>query len=321
MASFYKTLFENRGKYNRNDKDYNQNTLMKYMINRSLAMFKYHDLPESIPSDILERYLQLNGNCIFTIHNDKPIILIGGFSGECDEYYRPKEYLVANPWAKIDKSYSIDDDCILIKNDSQMMGLLPIYAKYCSMLNENEISLQMACINQRVQAYLSANDDSTLESARQFISQLEKGTLSIIAEQKLFDSLKISSIGNSNANTLKNLIEHNRFIKASLYNEIGLTANDNMKREKLTVAEVEENNGYLYPLIDNMKQEREKAIEKINKKYNLNISIEFTSSWDYRIFAGENVTEKELKENDNPSNNVDNVDDVDDVDNKDGEKD
>ena len=35
---------------------------------------------------------------------------------------------------------------------------------------------------------------------------------------------------------------------------------------------------------------------KINEKFNTNISVEFTSSWEYRLNLGENMTEKNVKE-------------------------
>src|SRR5699024_4715632 len=68
-----------------------------------------------------------------------------------------------------------------------------------------------------------------------------------------------------------------------LYNEIGLNANYNMKRERLNTSEVEMNSEALYPLVDNMLYNRRLAVEEINEKFGTNISVEFNSSWDYRL--------------------------------------
>lgn len=43
---------------------------------------------------------------------------------------------------------------------------------------------------------------------------------------------------------------------------------------------------------------RKQAIDEINKKFNTGISVEFTSSWEYRLNLGENLTEEEVEEED-----------------------
>ena len=40
------------------------------------------------------------------------------------------------------------------------------------------------------------------------------------------------------------------------------------------------------------------AVEKINSMFGLNVSVEFSSSWDYRIKNGDNLTEKDFKDSD-----------------------
>lgn len=40
------------------------------------------------------------------------------------------------------------------------------------------------------------------------------------------------------------------------------------------------------------------AVEKINAMFGLNVSVEFSSSWDYRIKNGDNLTEKDFKDPD-----------------------
>ena len=56
-----------------------------------------------------------------------------------------------------------------------------------------------------------------------------------------------------------------------------------MKRERLNTSEVEMNSEALYPLVDNMLYNRRLAVEEINEKFGTNISVEFNSSWDYRL--------------------------------------
>lgn len=227
------------------DKERNTFDSVCYMFDRSAIMFKYHGLPDSIPAEELERLLQVGGFAIFGRINGELYALSGGLGGEGDVYNRPTLATVAVPYLNYNGVWEIGKDCIVMKNDSSMRGLTPMYKKYCSMLTENEITMILLDVNKRVQTLISAADDSTKESAEKYLQDVIAGKIGVIAESKLFESLKISPYATTSAATLKDLFEYHQYIKASLFNEIGLSANFNMKRERLTAGEVEANSDNL----------------------------------------------------------------------------
>src|SRR5699024_823443 len=164
--------------------------------------------------------------------------------------------------------------------------------------------MALASISQRVNNLISVADDNTASSADKYLKQLEEGKLGYIFESKLFDSLQTNPM-NSAGGSISDLIELQQYLKASMYNEIGLNANYNMKRERLNSAEVEMNSDNLYPLVDNMLEHRRIALEQINEKYGSEISVEFNSSWDYRINQGEDIDDEYLEQADNQGNGED----------------
>lgn len=280
--------YQNSG-YNYQDKATNVNNYVKYMLNRSLAMFKYHNLPDTIPQEELEKMLQCAGGCVWYKHENNLYVFNATLGGEGDVYNRPTKAVISNPALKLTTECIIDEDCVFMQNDSMCMGLVPMYQKYCTILNETDITMILATINKRVQILLSANDDNTVASAKKFIENIENGKLGVIAESKLFDSLKTSTVATSNTNSLQDIYQLQQYVKASMYNEIGLGANWNSKKERLAVAEVETNSDNLYPLVDDMLNNRRKALEKINEMFGTDIQVEFNSSWDYRLYNGENI--------------------------------
>ena len=185
-------------------------------------------------------------------------------------------------------------DGVIIKNDYLERGLLPIFKKWGYLINESELTLIIANRYKRMVKTFIANDDPTAESVRTYLTKVDSGESSVITGNILWDSIKID--GESNTNTLHELIEYDNYIKSELYKEIGLYSNDNMKKERLISSEVESGMNSIYPLVDNMLYCRKQAIDKINKKFNTNISVEFTSSWEYRLNLGENMTEEELED-------------------------
>lgn len=275
--------------YDYKDKPRNVENLMKYMLNRSNIMFQYHNLPDSIPSREIELLLQTNGFGVFIEVEGKYYIVNGGLGGEPDVYNMPTEAVISIPALKLNKTYKINEDCIVIPNDSMYLGLLPMYAKYCTLMNENEITMLLATVNKRIQHLLSANDDNTIESAKEFLKKVFDGEIGVIGESKLFESLKVNTTSTTSQVSMKDLFEYEQYLKASMYNEIGLSANFNMKRERLSSSEVEANTDNLYPLVDDMLNSRRKGLEKVNEMFGLDIQVEFNSSWDYRLFNGEPV--------------------------------
>ena len=265
------------------------------MLIKVNQMFHYENLPDTIPKRILEKYLTESGYCIFTKHNDKFVILQGGLGGELNEYYEYTKCIVANPYLKLNKEYTINDDCILIRNDSRMKGLIPILSRYAVLCGDCEISLNMLTNVLRSQYLISAGDNKTKESADNFIKRLFEGDFSCIAENTFLDGVKVHGVS-GDSKYIQQFIELNQYLKATAYNEIGLNANFNMKRERLNQNEVDLNTSILIPLADDMLEERKKAVELINEKYGLNISVDLSSVWKMTKESVDNATQTQETE-------------------------
>ena len=278
-------------------KDIALNDFIDNMLIKCNQMFVYKNLPDGITKRVIERYLLENGYCIFTKENDKFYVFTGGLGGELNEYYEYTKCIVANPYLKLNKEYTINDDCVLMRNDSKMKGLIPLLEKYGVLCGDCELSINMLTNNLRTQFFISANDDKTRQNADLFIKKLVDGELSVIGENQFLDGVKVHNVS-SQANCIQQFIELNQYLKASAFNEIGLDANFNMKRERLTVNEVELNTSILIPLADNMLEERRNAIDLINKKYGLNIEVDLSSVWKMQKEEVDKATETQDTETD-----------------------
>ena len=274
--------------YNYQDKTKNINTYVFNYLNKTNSMFKYHNLPESIPADMLESFLQRNGYVCIAKHENTLYAFVGGLGGELDVYYRPTICTVANPALNLSKDFVIDKDCIIMKNDTNLQGLLPIILRYSSMLVENDISMVLATYNTRIQKIVSASDDGTIASAKEYLSQIVNGKQGIIADNAFLKSLDVKDSSTDNK-IIEELIKQNQYLKSSMLNEIGLQANTNLKKERLVSAEIESNSESLYPIVDDMLKCRKNALEKVNEMFGTNIDVEFNSSWDLRPLNGMSV--------------------------------
>lgn len=269
------------------------------MLNKSLTMFEWKNLPDTLPAVEIEKQLQTNGYSIIAKVNGNIYAFQGGFSGQ-DPYNQPTTAIVNNPSLKYNGTFTINENCVIIKNDDMQQGLIHIYNKYGTLLIENQITMLMTDYNYRMPFTISSKDDSTTQSAREYLQKVIDGSLGVIGEAKLFDALKVTPTNNKGVNSFADLYGYQQFIEAQLNNTIGLATNNNMKRERLTTNEIEVNKNASYPLIDNMLRNRKQAVEKINEMFDLDIDVEFSSIWN-----GTNEDDNNASNGDNPIINND----------------
>lgn len=265
--------------YDFRDKEKNIRDYINYMLNRLQSMFVYDGLPDTIPKRMLETYLMVNGHSVVVEHNDNLYVCFGGWGGEPNEYYIPTQYIVANPYLNLFKTYNIGTDCVLVSNDSMYMGLMPLLQRYATSLVENDLSMYIYDINTRVMALIEAMDDSTKASADKFISDIEKGKRSVIASNTFFEGVRALPFSSNVNMRITDLVEYHQYLKASWFNEIGLNANYNMKRESINSNESQLNDDMLLPLIDDMLSCRQQFVSEVNNMFGTNISVEFGSAW------------------------------------------
>lgn len=289
-----RSYYDNTINYDVTSKTKNVQNIIDGVLNKTLTMFLYTNLPDTLPIDELEKILQLSGAGFVTTIDEQLVILKGTYNyDEVDIYNRPYKINCYLPDKKQYKTFKISEG-VLIKNDYLERGLLPIFKKWGYLINESELTLIIANRYKRMVKTFIANDDPTAESVRTYLTKVDNGESGLITSNLLWESIKID--GESISNTLHELIEYDNYIKSELYKEIGLYSNDNMKKERLITSEVETGMNSIFPLVDNMLNCREQAIKKINEKFNTKISVEFTSSWEYRLNLGKNMTEKDVKE-------------------------
>ena len=281
-------------KFGEFDKQFMLDKMVAECLDRLQSLFVYEGLPEEVPAKWLEHYLMTNGTCIFTKLDDKYYALVGSPADECNAYYVPLKYVVANPWIKLPNGNTLSkefiteetkywgselkQDCVLMRNDTYAVGLLPMIYRYCKKIVENDITMELASILARATINISAADDRTKASAEAWLKNLIDGKLGIMSETAFIEGLNVREFKEV-ADCLIPLIEYHQYTKASFLNDIGLNANYNMKREAINSNESNLNDDMLRPFIDDMLRMREEAIEEINKMYDLNISVSFNSAW------------------------------------------
>ena len=279
------------------DKEKSCREFAMYFLIRIMKMFRYEGLPEEIPVDCMSKMLFCNGFAWFTKfegtnsrgdHTDQFYVFKGRLGDVIDAYYRPTRLIVANPGANCYKDYILDkqkggtyygEEGVIIRNDPLYHGLMPLILRYSYLLAENVLTMRTADVFLRILALISASDDKTVVSANEFIRGIEDGKMSAIADGKFFEGVKMQSPPSNNGSYLTQFIEYQQYFLGSFFNEIGLNANFNMKRESIAKSESSLNEDSMLPLCQQMLQCRQEDFAVVNEMYGLNIKVSFDSAW------------------------------------------
>lgn len=280
------------------DKKESARAYYRYLLSRVLRMFQYKNLPDTIPHEILDRYLFMNGIACITKVNGQLYVFYGNLGGPQDVYYRPTEFIISNPHIKTsdgqlftanvpvfpcDTDYQVGQpirtEGVLIRNDTEWVGLHPLIARYAYLMAENTLTLRTADVMLRVIALITAKTDKELSAANEYLKSLEKGELGVIGESAFHEGIEMQSPPSNNGSYLTQFIEYQQYLKGSFFGDIGLSANYNMKREAIGKGESTLDQDALLPLAENMLKCRQEDLQKVNDMFGTEISVEFSSSW------------------------------------------
>lgn len=263
-------------------------TYIKRMLNRTLRMFEYKNLPETLPQREIELIIQTCRVAIFTKVDDKLFVFYGGLGGEPNEYYQPTQAIVSNPYLRFSEVLKLDDyikndgNAVIVWNDSTHMGLYPILTLNAELLAECDLSIKYALVNKRFMNVLTADDDNTKDSLREMFESVEDGTgYGIVVTKQFMEDSSIDKVdtGIRQNTDLKDIMEMKQYILGSWYNDMGLNALFNMKRESINETESDLNEDALLPFVDDMLEQRKIGVAKINEMFGTNIEVDLSSSW------------------------------------------
>lgn len=252
------------------------------LIMRVMSIFNYKNLPKSLPKKEIEFRLITRGYCgINKVDGELKAVFCSMF-GVTDYEDIFKAYTWATPLHS--GMCSIDVDGVLLEANQTRVPLIRLIIRYAILLAHADLSLQAVMINTRATGIFSAKDDKQAESIKTWYNTLSDGNLCAIVDNDLLTSV-IGSEGLRNISTqypksesISDFYEIHRNLLKDFYNDLGVQFSTE-KKERLITAEVESNEEALLLNIDDMLTTRKEGVEKINKLFGTNISVELNAGF------------------------------------------
>ena len=263
------------------------------LTNKCCNLFKWEGLPDTIDEKFLMLQLVLNGRVCWTKIDGKLYALNGNVGGEPNAYYEPQTFIIANPILgsktvrirQKDGSSSTEglDGVLMALTDIDYMsdramkgGLYRLIYQTAGLLADNISSLNVSQINGRVAQLWTVDNDAEARTVEEIVRDMYDGHPYRILTQDLVSKIgTVPAAQTGQSNTLLNLIEAHQYILASFYNEIGIPATWNMKRERVNTAETELMTGSLDISVYNMEKSLKAAVDQINELFGTSISVRF----------------------------------------------
>lgn len=253
--------------------------------------FTWKGLPDEIDPRYLELSLTKNGLVVFfkeeEVYNEY-MCLRAGSTGPLNVYDNPTSFQVLGGTGEFRVNQKLDiEDCVPIWANYLRVSEMPNIVMWANRLAEIDRTVEIAAINARQTKLISVPEDLRL-SAENVLKQMKEGVESIVGSETLGDILKsIETVDlESHPTKLPNLL----IAKGKIWNEImtfmGVSNSNEDKKERLVADEVHIKDEQI-DLIKAMNlSSRQQAAEEINRKYNLNVSVEFNQTQDADIEAG-----------------------------------
>lgn len=272
------------------------NMYFRQMLTLAENVFEFKNLPEFIDVSYLNKQLLRKGSVAFFEEDGLGLIALPyNVVGNLDVYGRPNriEVFGNNSFHRI---LNRDEYVIMYDNN----GRYPLYLDICQMAERIALCVRTEDVNilhQRTPRVWKTSKDKEL-SLKNAINEIDSMQENVIAYESL--DIEDANVILAPAPYVTDKIDiHLKELWAEFFRLIGVANLQEQKRERVIVDEMVASQGGTIASRFSRFEPRKEAIEKINKKFNADIQVQY--------YDGEPTSEK--KENEDVANDTDLPDD------------
>jgi len=215
--------------------------MFRHFTNLLINRVVVNNLPEEINEKFFLYHVLLFGRVLFFKKNGKYHVMWFSGKGHLDEYYIQKDFLIVNPWATETNGDYDEKNAVIVYSDINAyienadVGLYDFIEKYSTIINSIDASINALAKNSKVIAFLTGSTKSFVASAKSVINNLLNSEECIgVMEESLVDSIKVNPISEKMDYKFSELIKARQYYISDFFQKIGISANMNMKAERLT---------------------------------------------------------------------------------------
>lgn len=261
------------------------------LIQIPVTMFKYGNVPEEMQEywELFEEWLCKYSCVAIGKHKGKLIFVNGGLGGgKLNEYGFMTEFIGATRNGESIR-WTVGKDCTVFWNNVNKTPDLNIF-KYADLLSDIDVSLDDNLLYSRFYPVPLVDDERQKKQVESFFTALKRGG----KKTTVFDKKKdVASIVNGtesqipvlnltdvkNSDKIQYLSHFRDDVKRWFTTYYGQAVQGTGKQAQQSIEEIDGNTSvsFIYPL--NKLMCRRKAIDALNKLFNLNMTVDFNPAW------------------------------------------
>lgn len=246
------------------------------LCNVIFSLFTWENLPSNLSSRFIEKTLMTEGCIGFYINNEYGIMSLPCTSIEYNFYNEPEKITLSSACNGLSTNNSINDttdDFVLCRNNTNGTGLSLIVQVYAQKIFDVMQTIDVNIGNQKTPYIIKTNQKNRF-SLKNIFDQVRKNMPAVFVNKKIGKVNEIFEIMPTPSPFVADkLLCHQHELMNDFLTKIGINNCQTDKKERLIQDEANSNNELIKLTLQGMINEREKAIEEINKKYGYNITL------------------------------------------------
>lgn len=269
-----------------------------FLFEKLIKIFKYENLPPTIPQEALEDYILHFGYAGIT--NNKKFGMVAVPATKYGVGLYPRYEPLAQYCTPLmqDKNLVIGKDIVIVKNNTYQLSCIPLVERYARQLADADSSITIALENARLNIIPNFDDEESAESYKAFMIANRLGQVDTVMDSSFMQKGNFVDFQKNNQSTLGlSLVETRNEILRSFLLEIGITVASD-KKERMVVDEVNVNSQLLMFNLHDMLDARKEAMDMVNQIYGTNITVDLSEEYMFvKSLVDYTTSEKVAKEN------------------------
>lgn len=251
----------------------------RYLFQKAISVFKWK-LPETWNRNYF-MYTLFGGGYIAVLNTlQYGVICQYGALGGYNLYYQPDYIMITNPVIRDTITAKIDTDCALIQLQPDYRGIMDLVGYYADLLAITAESLGLNILNVQSATIFGAENQAQAQAFKKMFDKVASGEPAVAVGKFLFDDdgkpkwfpftqhIKESYVASD-------LLSDMRKIESMFDTDIGIPNANTDKRERLVTSEVNANNVETQTRCELWLDTLRAGIDKANKKYKLDIAVDW----------------------------------------------
>lgn len=269
-----------------------------FLFEKLIKIFKYENLPPTIPQEALEDYILHFGYAGITNNEKFGMVAVPATKYGVGLYPRYEPLAQYCTPLMHGKNLVIGKDIVIVKNNTYQLSCIPLVERYARQLADADSSITIALENSRINLIPNFDDEESAESYKAYMIANRLGQVDTVMDSSFMQKGNFVDYQKNNQSTLGlSLVETRNEILRSFLLEIGITVASD-KRERMVVDEVNINSQLLMFNLHDMLDSRKEAMEMVNQIYGTNIKVDLSEEYMFvKSLVDYTTSDKVAKEN------------------------